>query len=171
MYWDPATMQHKEILSAVKADKGDKGDPGIQGLPGGMGALDALSDVTAPASTPVGKVLGTTATGLWGPITPPATGLDVAAGDARYVKLSGYDTIAGGLNIDGTLTVDAITAITMHSNSGLDAQGKITNMAAPTVGLDGANKTYVDSRIWSGTQAQYDAIVTKDPTVLYVVVG
>jgi hypothetical protein len=30
--------------------------------------LDALRDVTAPASTPAGKVLGTTATGVWGPV-------------------------------------------------------------------------------------------------------
>jgi hypothetical protein len=30
--------------------------------------LDALRDVTAPANTPVGKGLGTTATGAWGPV-------------------------------------------------------------------------------------------------------
>jgi len=34
-----------------------------------------------------------------------------------------------------------------------------------------ATIVYVDSRIWKGTQAAYDAIVTKDPTVLYVVTG
>jgi hypothetical protein len=42
----------------------------IAGTGGGGGAstLDALTDVSAPSSTPVGKVLGTTATGTWGPI-------------------------------------------------------------------------------------------------------
>lgn len=34
-----------------------------------------------------------------------------------------------------------------------------------------ATKAYVDGRIWSGTQAQYDALTTKDPTVLHVVKG
>jgi hypothetical protein len=34
--------------------------------------LDGLHDVTAPPSTPAGKVLGTTATGQWGPVDPPA---------------------------------------------------------------------------------------------------
>lgn len=38
------------------------------------GALDSLSDVTAPADTPAGKVLGTTAEGAWGAIDPPAGG-------------------------------------------------------------------------------------------------
>jgi hypothetical protein len=57
--------------------KGDKGDPGIQGPEGPQGpagtpvSLDALSDVTAPASTPSGKILGTTATGVWGPVDAP----------------------------------------------------------------------------------------------------
>jgi len=40
----------------------------------------------------------------------------------------------------------------------------------PTDDLGVATKQYVDSRIWSGTQAEYDAIVTKDPAVLYVVI-
>jgi hypothetical protein len=34
--------------------------------------LDSLSNVDAPPGTPVGKVLGTTATGVWGPVDPPA---------------------------------------------------------------------------------------------------
>jgi hypothetical protein len=34
--------------------------------------LNQLSDVTAPATTEAGKLLGTTATGAWGPVDPPA---------------------------------------------------------------------------------------------------
>jgi hypothetical protein len=34
--------------------------------------LDQLGDVSAPADTPAGKVLGTTATGAWGPIDAPS---------------------------------------------------------------------------------------------------
>lgn len=40
----------------------------------GSVALDDLTDVVAPSSTPAGKVLGTTATGVWGPVTPSAGG-------------------------------------------------------------------------------------------------
>jgi hypothetical protein len=32
------------------------------------------------------------------------------------------------------------------------------------------SKGYVDGRIWSGTQAQYDALPIKQPDVLYVIV-
>jgi hypothetical protein len=34
--------------------------------------LDALKDVTAPANTPAGKFIGTTAVGEWGPVDSPA---------------------------------------------------------------------------------------------------
>jgi hypothetical protein len=33
--------------------------------------LDNLGDVTAPTTTPTGKVLGTTAEGVWAPVDPP----------------------------------------------------------------------------------------------------
>jgi hypothetical protein len=47
--------------------------------------LDALRDVSAPASTPAGKVLGTTATGVWGPVDAFWKGTQ-AAYDAIPVK-------------------------------------------------------------------------------------
>lgn len=43
--------------------------------------------------------------------------------------------------------------------------------ADPLQAMGVATKQYTDSRIWQGTQAAYDAIVTKDPAVLYVVSG
>lgn len=46
---------------------------------------------------------------------------------------------------------------------------QITNMAGPTGTTDASTKAYVDSRIWFGTQAEYDALPTKDPTVLYAI--
>jgi len=49
--------------------------------------------------------------------------------------------------------------------------GAITVEADPTVPLGVATKQYTDSRIWKGTQAEYDAIPAKDPAVLYVVTG
>jgi hypothetical protein len=39
----------------------------------GASALDTLTDVSAPANTPAGKVLGTTAQGVWGPIDDSVT--------------------------------------------------------------------------------------------------
>jgi hypothetical protein len=75
-----------------KGDTGEQGPTGlqgIQGVPGADGAtgpagpagpLDILTDVTAPADTPPGKVLGTTAEGAWGPIDPPVSGMPVGMG-------------------------------------------------------------------------------------------
>jgi hypothetical protein len=40
--------------------------------------LDSLKDVSAPPTTPAGKVLGTTAEGAWGPVDAPSGGGDPA---------------------------------------------------------------------------------------------
>lgn len=160
-YRDPVTGEYKPIAFVAKGDKGDDGDPGP---PGGFGPLDQLSDVAAPSDTPVGKVLGTTDIGLWGPIDPPPTGLDTAAGDARYVNHTGPETLTGDFTVTGLLKGG-----TLESAGGVKAAGKVTDVTAPTDNTDAANKGYVDSRIWTGTQAQYDAS-PKDPNVLYVVV-
>jgi hypothetical protein len=50
--------------------------------------LDDLLDVTAPASTPAGKALGTTGTGTWGPVDLPE-GLPPTALPAPYVYKAG----------------------------------------------------------------------------------
>lgn len=52
--------------------------------------------------------------------------------------------------------------------------GTLTGMlllpaTTPTDVGHAASKGYVDSRIWKGTQAEYDALGTYDPDVLYVV--
>lgn len=52
--------------------QGPAGPPGAKGDPGPAGPLDVLTDVTAPADTPAGKVLGTTAEGQWGPVDVPS---------------------------------------------------------------------------------------------------
>jgi hypothetical protein len=49
--------------------------------------LDALRDVTAPATTPAGKVLGTTATGAWGPVDAGGGGV---GGAGMAVTRSGF---------------------------------------------------------------------------------
>lgn len=82
----------------IKGDKGDPGEAGSQGPkgdqgdPGPAGPLDILTDVAAPANTPVGKVLGTTATGQWGPVDPPE-GMEAAL-DALVPGWVRYDPAA-----------------------------------------------------------------------------
>lgn len=167
-YWDADTETYKELFSGQKGDKGDKGDPGP---PGSGGPLDGLSDVSAPDSTPVGKVLGTTGIGVWGPIDPPPTGLSQAAADARYVNITGPETLTGDLTVSAAFTAGTVSSGSVTSTGGVAAGGKVTGVTTPTASNDGANKAYVDSRIWSGTQAAYNAIAVKDPTVLYVIVA
>jgi hypothetical protein len=49
--------------------------------------------------------------------------------------------------------------------------GNLTLAAAPSANLQAATKAYVDARWVQMTQAAYTALPTKDPTVLYVIVG
>ena len=154
-YWDPNSLSYKK-LSFLQ--KGDKGDPGPPGPPGGEGSLDSLSDVSAPPSTPAGKVLGTTSTGAWEPVDH----VDETALDAKYVQLTGSEMTGG-------LTTTLLIAQDIISWGGMQANGTVRSMSEPVEDDDAATKAYVDGRIWSGSQAEYDAIATKDPTVLYVI--
>jgi hypothetical protein len=47
---------------------------------------------------------------------------------------------------------------------------RVINVSDPTAVTDAVNKQYVDSLIWTGTQAEYDAIAAKNPGTLYVIV-
>lgn len=75
-------------------------------------------------------------------VSADSIAVDTAWGDGRYVAKA-------GATMTGALALPA-------SN--------------PTADTHAAHKGYVDSRIWTGTQAAYDAITTKDPAVLYVVI-
>lgn len=56
------------------------------------------------------------------------------------------------------------------NNYWLDMNGRgIYSLAAPTAPDHVATKGYVDSRHVTLTQAEYDALATKDPTVLYII--
>lgn len=103
--------------------KGDKGDPGSGG---GASTLDALTDVAAPATTPAGKVLGTTAVGQWGPVDapgglPPTTGGAAPAGGrwntgADPNPTSGTGRIAVG---NEWLSIDHVDAAGVDQSSWL----------------------------------------------------
>ncbi|MCH7293649.1 hypothetical protein MMP65_19670, partial [Acinetobacter sp. ANC 3926] len=63
-------------------------------------------------------------------------------------QVNGNSTITGNSTVNGTSTIGSgANAVTLTGTAnGLDVGGKkITNVAAPTVGSDAANKTYVDS--------------------------
>jgi hypothetical protein len=128
--------------------------------------LDALKDVTAPANTPIGKVLGTTAVGEWGPVDPPAGGGGGGPNPATTNPLS----VTVGSSVPGT-SLDYARADHRH-----------TAQVAIPVALGAAAAAGTSSALcrsdhvhpvpfWKGTQAEYDAIATKDPNILYCVAG
>ncbi|QGH79679.1 hypothetical protein SEA_ANON_7 [Gordonia phage Anon] len=85
-------------------------------------------------------------------------------------KLTGaykvYATDGGGAQTSASWSFDP-NPITVAVRTD---QGRLT-AAAPAADNDVVNKKHLDDRLpWTGTQAQYDAIPTKDPNRLYVVV-
>lgn len=81
-----------------------------------------------------------------------------------------------------------VTALANAAQAALSARTPTTRSVVAGSGLSGggslsvdrtlsvdtntiATRSYVDSRIWTGTQAQYNAIGTKDPTVVYIITG
>jgi hypothetical protein len=70
-------------------------------------ALDDLSNVTAPGSTPAGKVLGTTATGQWGPVNTIPNG-------STDNGLLVWDTASGAWIPDDGSGVDIASSATVH---------------------------------------------------------
>jgi hypothetical protein len=73
---------------------------------GGASILDDLTDVSAPADTPAGKVLGTTAEGVWGPVDPPAGG-----GGGGGIEVVEATRTAGNVTIPTTGPIAIDTAI------------------------------------------------------------
>ncbi|ENV11446.1 hypothetical protein F966_00001, partial [Acinetobacter higginsii] len=65
-------------------------------------------------------------------------------------QVNGNSTITGNNTVNGTSTIGSgANAVTLSGTAnGLDVGGKkITNVAAPTVGSDATNKTYVDGKV------------------------
>jgi hypothetical protein len=81
-------------------------------------SLDSLTDVVAPADTPVGKVLGTTGVGEWGPVDAPS-GLP---GGSTFSSEWRWNTDQGSTS-SGAVAVDSLTAPTTISFSNFDSAG------------------------------------------------
>jgi hypothetical protein len=124
-------------------------------------ALDVVDAATAQAQATASAVQGRT--------------LSAGAGLTGGGTLSASRTfdVIGGTGI--TVTADAVSVDTGTIATRAYADGKVANSAtggSTTVAPSQASiKAYVDGRIWMGTQSAYDAIGTKDPTVLYVITG
>jgi hypothetical protein len=164
--------------------QGPKGDPGIP---------------VAPTAADEGKILvARSQSAVWEESSVAGGGMSQAEADARYLKLTGgtvqtrHTTIYGhslllGMNEDEGLILGTMGPDPDAEFSGIiwtppmipGRDGSRVNLASefpimlqtPEATMDSelVNKGYVDSRIWQGTQAQYDAIAVKDPTVLYVI--
>jgi hypothetical protein len=100
-------------------------------------ALDDLTDVSAPANTPAGKVLGTTAEGVWGPIDPPAGGGGGGVGDSGWVDYT--PVLSGWTQGNGTFTAkyrqvgQAVTIdVTFTLGSTTQSPNTLPSISAPT---------------------------------------
>jgi predicted RecA/RadA family phage recombinase len=78
-----------------------------------------------------------------------------------------------GGTLTGQVTLPSAPTADLHAATKKYVDDKVVNnvtggstTVAPS---QSAVKNYVDGRIWSGTQAEYDAIGTKDPAVLYCI--
>jgi hypothetical protein len=106
---------------------------------------NVLVTVSVQAAAPDGSVLSLAA-GQPAWAAPPAPGMTQAQADARYLGL-------GGGTLTGALSLPAFP---------------------PPLDAHAISKVYADThywKFWSGTQAQYDALPTKDVHTLYAITG
>lgn len=82
----------------------------------------------------------------------------------------GFDSGRNGYLLGDYLGASYNSTTQMWNDLDMD-YSRVRNLPVPISTGDATNKAYVDARIWFGTQAAYNAIGTKDPTVLYVVTG
>ena len=146
-----ATHAGKWDMLGMKWDASQSAWDQVKAL--GKPVLGHICDSAAAIDTAYAKgadgvmVSGVMSLPPWPP--EPDGALDVTTADARYLKLQG-GTMAGDLVVGGHL---------------------VKGLGDPQAPADAATRAYVDSRIWFGTQAAYDAIGSKDSSVLYVVTG
>jgi hypothetical protein len=105
--------------------------------PAAGGDLESLADVTAPPTTPVGKVLGTTAVGEWGPVDfpePPSGLPPLTAGNPVTLGGQWTHTRINGVNAGrgetGRICLydDAAFQISTHDAAGVDRSAEIESL-------------------------------------------
>ena len=143
-FTDGETFQAKLDAGTLKGDKGDKGDPGGQGPRGEQGEI--------------------------GPQGPKGDKGDKGdPGEQGPQGIKGEQGPQGPKGNDGLTTQVKVNGTTYTQSSGL-----ITLPNYPTVPTslpaDGGNAATVGGyTIWTGTQAQYNAISSKSSTTIYFI--
>ena len=161
------------------------GPPGPQGIQGVQGQQGPSGVVGVGAATQVGVFSASGVMGASPDVTYDGTYLtapNIHTGGSPGVLAGGIVRVNGGvidLWTDGHIyfagqTVSIYgTANLLKCDQAMQLGGPLTLPADPTTALQAATKQYADLKWtrWTGTQAAYNAIVTKDPNTLYVVVG
>lgn len=91
---------------------------------------------------------------------------------ATQTALTARTTQTQAETLAGSIAAATVAARTVAAGTGLTGGGKLDQdrtLAVDTGTI--ATRAYAAGRVWMGTQSAYDAIGTKDPTVLYVITG
>ena len=150
-----------EQLLALKGEKGDKGDTGAQGEKGEQG-LQGIQGIQGEKGDPGEQ-------GPQGEIGPQGPkGEKGDAGEQGPAGERGPQGEQGPAGQDGLTT-----AISVNGTTYTHSEGTITLPNYPTIPdslpANGGNADTVDGfRIWAGTQAQFNAIASKDANTLYI---
>jgi hypothetical protein len=140
-------------------------------------ALDDLTDVDAPADTPVGGLLAATGTGRWA-VSQRATETTVASTARTVQGLSGKPSLPSDWSATTTYNVGDVVH---HQGSALFRSALPNNVnhepsyLNPSAWWERFDLAAVADRAdrawirWAGTQAEYDAIDPKNTWTLYVI--
>lgn len=160
VYIQDFTSSSRFVVFNVTADTIDKGNyweitvaaaSSAGTIPGGKIALQSLSSAQAS------KLFSTTTTAPG--LTPGSSG----AGATAYLNATGTWSVPAGGGGGGSLPSGGTTGQVLTKTSAADGAANWSNPSVTNVqGVTG---------LWSGTQAAYDAIVSKSPTTLYFISG
>lgn len=124
-----------------------------------ISAQNVISVSAATSSAYGGIKLGASQTSLNRAVTLDANGKAYVEMPVASNVMAGISMLSGSTNIAADITNEVDTkAVTPKA---------LATAIENSVGQAAENA--VDARIWVGTKVQYDAIVTKDPDVLYFV--
>ena len=131
--------------------------------------VEAVQDVVGQLISAAGGTYDDTNNLITLPSTPSATA--AVQGKIRLANHLGGNADNPTVRV-ATTSVDGIVelATTAEATAGTDTSRAVTAAGVKAaIGSRPTSDTVVD--IWTGTQAQYDAITTKDPATLYFIKG
>lgn len=113
------------------------------------------------------SLTGSGVTHLWTKIVEYVTGLGYTSntGTVTGVTMNSGSTISP----DANGVVDLGTVLTSAPVTSVNGQTGAVSLSIPTVPSNIVTGTSSSYTIWVGTQAQYEAISTKDATTIYLI--